>query len=143
MPKKFALSLLMAFQAAFIFVFFLGIFNNSTKLQVYTDNTWYFLGRGYPGSWAGVGLADHATEFPVITAPFLTAQAGDDTFTKVIDLSVFVPFFCLIWLIFLPFCFLIYNLDFPWPEAKTLFPLLHFFLLLGCIFFYFFWFPTV
>lgn len=135
---------ILAFQIAFVFCFFIGIFwNHPVRVEVFNDNRWYYLNRGYPVSWAGVSKPSLSVDFSVIKAPFLTNGIYGDTYDKIIDLSIFIPFF-------LAILFLTYPIGFVLSKAAeenksfniVLIPVL-IVLTLGCIFFYFFWFTRI
>lgn len=139
-------ALLLALEIALAICFFSGIFwNPPITEEVFDSNHRYYLNRGYPKAWAGVSAIDKTVEFPIMKAPFLIRELGEDgsKWTKIIDLRIFLPLLLIVFLVaYLP-SFLIAKAS---EENKSLNFILipsYFIFLLACIFFYFFWFPRI
>lgn len=141
---------ILAFEIAFIFCFFIGIFwNTSTAsskiVETYDENHRFYINRGYPIAWAGTSALDKKVDFPIIKVPFVTRILRDDgsKWNKIIDLKVFLPLFASVFLISYIFTFLFINTIKKSRYLKyILFPIYTVLLLLG-IFVYFVWFPHV
>lgn len=135
---------ILAFQIAFSFCFFIGIFANSLDIKpTHTENRWFYISRGYPVAWAGVTKPNLGVDFPIIKAPFLTKSIGGESYAKIINLSIFIPMFLTVLLISYPITFVFSKAT---EENKTLNIILYpsyVFLTLASIFFYFFWFPRI
>jgi hypothetical protein len=139
-------AVVLAFEIAFIFCFFVGIFYNPPIItKLYDIKHQFYINRGYPVAWAGTSAINKAVEFPIIKAPFLMMKswADESKWSKIIDLRIFIPLFMTALLIS-------YTASFPFAKASEenknlnfiLFPT-YFILLIGCIFFYFFWFSRI
>lgn len=135
---------ILAFQIAFIFCFFIGIFwNHPVRVEVFNENSWYYINRGYPISWAGVSKPFLSVDPPIIKAPFLTSEIYGDTYDKIIDLSIFLPLFLGVLLVAYPITF-VFSKAAEENKSFNIILVPSFILLaLGCIFFYFFWFPRI
>lgn len=138
----------LAFEVAFAFCFFLGIFwHYPTRSEELNQNRWHYINRGYPISWAGVTKSSLPVDFPLIKAPFLERQIFGDSYTKIIDLSIFFPLFLVVFLTIYSFTFIISKAAKENENLKVF--LMPFYLFLtavftvACIFFYFFWFPRI
>lgn len=137
---------ILAFEIAFFFCFFLGIFVNSGKesswIERYEGQYHYYINRGYPIPWAGISASDKRVDLPVVKAPFVTYSRAK--IYKIIDLSIFLPFFVVSFLFF--YCLPSYIFARATDENKKLMPFLYgcyaFFFILG-IFVYYFLFPRV
>lgn len=135
---------ILALQISFIFCFFIGIFwNHPVRVEVFNENSRYYINRGYPISWAGVSKPSLPVDFPIIKAPFLISQIEGDSYAKIIDLSIFLPLFLAVLLIAYPITFVFSKAS---DDNKALNIILipsYIFLTLVCIFFYFYWFPRI
>lgn len=137
---------LLAFEIAFAFSLFLGIFwNPPITEELFDKNHRYYINRGYPKAWAGVSAIDKEVEFPIIEVPFLVREMREDgsKWVKIIDLRIFFPLFITIFLVaYLPS----YIIAKASEENKSLNYIsipTYIVFLLACIFFYFFWFPRI
>jgi len=139
----------LAFQMAFIFCFFIGIFWHSpVRIAVYNENSHYYINRGFPISWAGISDLFLKVNFPIIKAPFLAIKDEGKNLVKVIDLSVFLSLFLSVFLVNYIIFFILYFFIFSKDKdkdkiAKIVLAPVYIFLTLVCIFFYFYWFPQV
>lgn len=135
---------ILAFQIAFMSCFFIGIFHNYTRIEKFTSDSWYYINRGYPIPWAGVSKSSLSLDFPIIKAPFLTREFYGNTHTKIIDLAIFLPLFIIVLIAAYPIGFILSKAV---EENKFLNIIIlipsYILLTLGCIFFYFFWFPRI
>jgi hypothetical protein len=133
----------LAFLITFIFSFFIGIFVSPVRIQVFGEDQWYYINRGYPTSWAGVSKVHLPVEPPIVKAPFISAEIMGDTYHKIIDLRVFLPFFLAVLLFAYPLTFAVYKFIEESRYSHIVLKVLYVGLTLACIFFYFFWFPRI
>ncbi len=137
-------ALILAFQLAFIFCFFLSIFaNNPPRITNYGQTHWYLINRGYPRAWAGTSLPDKKVDFPIIKAPFTTVEIDNNTFVKVIDLSLFIPMMMIAMATSFPFTWVFTKSLEKDKMANAIFGLIFFILSLLGVIFYFFWFLRI
>ena len=130
----------LAFLVSFIFCFFIGIFWNH---NIKNKNGEYYINRGYPVAWAGVTTNKIKVNFPIVKAPFILKSNEPNAYVKIIDLGVFVPLFMGMFIINYPVQFVIYKAV---KENNKLIGILRLYfglLLIGCGYFYFFWFPRI
>lgn len=153
MLKKFwdLKSVILAFEVAFIFCFFVGIFHNrsakqSNYSQVFNERSWYYINRGLTIPWSGVSLENKLVDFPIIKAPFLVIKDpwfGIKKFNKIIDLGIITPLFVTLFLISYIFVFFFRK---AFDENKNLNKILISIIIVFIpisIFLYFVWFPRI
>ena len=86
--KLFVLAIL----TSLLLTFFTGSFANTISGDIprsYTNGSWYYINRGLPRAWAGVGLVGTKIYSPLIKAPFLRITSDNNQFYKVINLKIF------------------------------------------------------
>lgn len=138
--------IILAFGIAFIFCFFTGIFwNYKQNYQEFNEKHWFYINRGIRVPWNGVSAVDRSVEFPFIKMPFTESKAPliDAKVVKVIDLSRFIPLFLTVFLICYIFTFFIGKVADENKKLNILLFPIYMILFIGCLFFYFFWFPRV
>ena len=132
----------LALQAAFIICFFSGIFwHHPVRIQVFDQDSWYYINRGYPVSWAGVSNPSFPVDFPVVKALFLMREVDGGRYEKVIDLGVFLPLFLVVLLMVYPITLAFFKAVENNRLSSRVFVLSFVLFTLGCIFSYFIWFP--
>lgn len=137
---------ILAFEISFVFCFFLSIFwNPPITTELFDQNYRFYINRGYPKAWAGVSMENKSVAFPVIKMPFSTRElvSNGSRWTKIIDLSIFLPLFLAVFLLSYPVTFVFAKAS---EENKALNIILIpscVILAFACIFFYFYWFPRI
>lgn len=130
-----------SFQLAFIITFFLGIFWNNTRIHSFNDREWFYINRGLPISWSGVGKPGYKTQSSIIQAPFLEYELYGTRYVKVIDLSIFFPEFAFMYMISYP-CMIILVRFYAKTYIYSILTFITFGIFaIGMLFFYFQWFP--
>lgn len=137
---------ILAFEMTFIICFFTGIFWSRISLEVYNNDSWYYINRGIPFSWAGTSLLNKKVDFPVIKAPFLVVK---DSFidnidhAKIINLGVFIPLFIVYFTVFYIPSFIMTKAAGENKQWNFILYPMYGVMLIGCILVYFFWFPRI
>lgn len=136
-------SLLFAAQISFIIVFFFSIFFTYPPRNIYTNHTWLYINRGLPVKWAGVSLQGKEVPFPIVIAPLNRQKIEVENWVKIIDLSVFLPFFLIVSVLFyIPLQYLLVRtVRLRWVRNVMICAAI--LLSLICLYLYYFWFPRV
>ena len=135
---------ILAFQIAFAFCFFIGIFwHNPVRIEVSNNKSWYYINRGYPISWSGVSRTERLVNLPIVKAPFLVQELEGTEYVKIIDLTILLPFFLMMTAAAYYFLNSFFKDVINNKKSNRVFIISCLLLILMDYFFYFHWFPRI
>lgn len=83
--------IILAILTSLLLTFFTGTLytGNGDIPRSYSNESWYYINRGIPTAWAGVGLVGTKIYLPLIKAPFLKLNTKHNKFYKIINIKIF------------------------------------------------------